>query len=57
MIEPNHTDTIDTDNWDLNTAEALGFSISSSMLENPYIIPDDEDYLSKLKKIRPVATA
>ena len=47
----------DPDNFNLNTAEALGFTIPSSMLENPYIIPDGDEHLSVLKKPRPLAIA
>jgi hypothetical protein len=47
---------LDTDYVNINTAEALGFSISSSMLENPFIIPDVEETIPFLKA-RPIATA
>ncbi len=48
MIEPNLFGVgLEPDN--LNTAEALGFTSDDPSQVNPYIIPDDEEYLSFLK--------
>jgi hypothetical protein len=49
MIEPNIFGVGLDDNLDLNTAEALGFTRVDPSQVNPYIIPDDEEYLSFLK--------
>jgi hypothetical protein len=56
MIEPNIFGIgLEIDN--LNTAEALGFTQETSTSENPYIIPDSDDNLEFLKKLRPIAIA
>ncbi len=56
MIEPNIFGIgLEIDN--LSTAEALGFTQEMSIHENPFIIPDTDDNLEFLKKLRPVATA
>lgn len=58
MIEPNIFGIgLDADMWDLNTAEALGFTSRSSSHENPFIIPDCDNDFEFLKKIRTVAIA
>jgi len=57
MIEPNIFGIgLDAD-IDLNTAEALGFTQITSAHENPFIIPDTDENLEFLKKLRAVATA
>ena len=45
--------------FDLNTAEALGFSAKecTTSYENPYIIPDEDEFTTLVKKLRPLATA
>lgn len=59
MIEPNIFGIgLEADALDLNTAEALGFTQSSSSShENPFIIPDGDDDFEFLKKLRPVGIA
>lgn len=58
MTKLNNFETgIELDYRDLNTAEALGFTGAPITHEQPYIIPDGEQHLSVLKKVRPLSIA
>lgn len=59
MIEPNIFGAGLDDSLDLNTAEALGFSTKecTTSYENPFIIPDEDEFSALIKKLRPIPLA